>query len=237
MCVACSPSSLHPSFLLSLEHCLVSSLRSRIRARPLHFDPALLMHSARSTPTSTASRPRASSRSTRHHLQPAPRLSDPGRTPFRGGRVDALRRPHHDLVLVRHGAGLGKQVAAIGVGGVVRPLPHTAPHVLTAALGRHRIIFCSALGAEFTAFSRHANKLADAKTLDAAEAVHAVGDSFAEPYSLEFDLTMSTADVTKKSPLDPYMKCVSRRLSRTSPCLSSRRLPHRARPFVLVDRG
>jgi D-arabinose 1-dehydrogenase-like Zn-dependent alcohol dehydrogenase len=77
-------------------------------------------------------------------------------------------------------------------------------------VAHHRIIFGNALGAELTAFSRHENKLADAKKLGAADAVHVVGDSFAEPYSLEFDLIISTADVTKKSPIDAYMKCVSR---------------------------
>jgi D-arabinose 1-dehydrogenase-like Zn-dependent alcohol dehydrogenase len=64
------------------------------------------------------------------------------------------------------------------------------------------------IGAKFTVFSCHEDKLANAKKLGAADAVHAVGDSFAEPYSLEFNLIISTADVTKKSPLDAYMKCV-----------------------------
>jgi D-arabinose 1-dehydrogenase-like Zn-dependent alcohol dehydrogenase len=97
-------------------------------------------------------------------------------------------------------------------------------------------MFCNALGAELTTFSRQEDKLADAKTLGAAYVVHAVGDSYAKPSTLEFNLITSTADVTKNSPLDAYMKCVSHRLSRSSPPLSSRRLPHRARPFVLVDR-
>jgi hypothetical protein len=66
--------------------------------------------------------------------------------------------------------------------------------------------------------------------------VHVVSDSFAEPYSLEFDFIISTADVTEKSPLNAYMKCVSCGLVRFSPFLPSSRLPHRARPFVLVDR-
>jgi D-arabinose 1-dehydrogenase-like Zn-dependent alcohol dehydrogenase len=94
-------------------------------------------------------------------------------------------------------------------------------------------LFRNALGAEVTAFSRQEDKLADAKKLGY---VHAVGDRFAKPYALECDIIISTADVTEKFPLEPYIKYVSHCLSCSSPPLSSRRLPYRACLFVLVDR-
>jgi alcohol dehydrogenase (NADP+) len=196
------------------------------------------MYSARPTLTPTASRLRVSTRpgniADKLYVFPIPDAlaSEAAASMLCAGLTT-------DSGLVSGGDGPGKKVAAIGIGGLVGPLPHTGPHVLTAlrsALGRHRIIFGNALGAEFIAFSRHESKLADAKKLGAADAVHAVGDNIGEPYSLEFDLIISTADVTKKSPLEAYMKCVSRRLSRSAPFLSSRLLPHRARSFALVDR-
>jgi alcohol dehydrogenase (NADP+) len=96
--------------------------------------------------------------------------------------------------------------------------------------GHYAITFGNALGAEVTAFSRQEDKLADAKKLGAAHAVHAVGDSLAEPYALEFDLIISTADVTEKFPLDAYMTCVPRCPARFSPSQPSSRFLRRLIP-------
>jgi D-arabinose 1-dehydrogenase-like Zn-dependent alcohol dehydrogenase len=69
----------------------------------------------------------------------------------------------------------------------------------------------NALGAEVTVFSRQKHKLADPKKIGAAHAVQAISENFVEPYALEFDLIIATADVTGKFPLDASIKCVSRR--------------------------
>jgi hypothetical protein len=91
------------------------------------------MHSARPTPTPTASRPRAATQPgiVANELYVFP-IADA--LPFKAAAsmLCVSLTVYSPLVRDGAGAGSGKKVAVISFGGLVRPLPYTAPHVLTA---------------------------------------------------------------------------------------------------------
>lgn len=91
--------------------------------------------------------------------------------------------------LKRHGAGPGKRVGVVGIGG----------------LGHYAIQFAKALGAEVTVFSHSPHKKDDAFELGAAHFVATGDKNFAEPLHGKLDLIICTADVSKGIPLDDLM--------------------------------
>ncbi|KAI5118606.1 hypothetical protein M0805_004181 [Coniferiporia weirii] len=95
--------------------------------------------------------------------------------------------------LVRNGAGPGKKVGIIGIGG----------------LGHYGIMLAKALGAEVYVFSSTASKEEDAKKLGADHFIFTGVDNFHEPLHMKLDLIVSPADVTGKFPLDKYLSTLS----------------------------
>ncbi|KAI0778782.1 GroES-like protein [Trametes elegans] len=122
--------------------------------------------------------------------------------PTQGGFSTAIRAHHRfvfpipDKVELRHAASMmcagltvfhplrangcapGKKVAILGVGG----------------LGHYAILFAKAMGAEVYAFTRGTAKAADAQALGADHVVDTSAEEFWKPYSLTFDLIISTID-------------------------------------------
>ncbi|KAF8153810.1 chaperonin 10-like protein [Crassisporium funariophilum] len=90
--------------------------------------------------------------------------------------------------LVRNGAGPGKRVGIVGIGG----------------LGHYAIQFAKALGAEVVVFSHSPNKKKDAQELGASEFVQTT-EGFADPWKMKLDLIICTADVSKAIPLADLM--------------------------------
>lgn len=86
--------------------------------------------------------------------------------------------------LVRNGAGPGKLVGVVGVGG----------------LGHFAIQFARALGANVVVFSHSLNKKVDARELGAGGFV-VTEKGFEEPWKRKLDLIICTADVSKEIPL------------------------------------
>jgi len=91
--------------------------------------------------------------------------------------------------LLRNGAGPGKKVGIIGIGG----------------LGHYAVLFAKALGAEVYAFTSSNHKVDDIKKLGADHVVVASGEDFAKPLAFELDLIVSTRDVAEGFPLQEYM--------------------------------
>lgn len=80
--------------------------------------------------------------------------------------------------LVRNGAGPGKKVAIVGLGG----------------LGHFGVLFSAALGAETWVISRSRSKEEDAKKMGAAGLLATSEKGWNEPHKMTFDLIISTAN-------------------------------------------
>ncbi|KAF9555977.1 GroES-like protein [Agrocybe pediades] len=91
--------------------------------------------------------------------------------------------------LVRNGAGPGKRVGVVGIGG----------------LGHFAIQFAKALGAEVVVFSHSPNKEEDAKELGADSFVSTGQDGFADSWMGKLDLIICTADVSAGIPMSELM--------------------------------
>ncbi|WVF70690.1 hypothetical protein IAT40_005483 [Kwoniella sp. CBS 6097] len=89
--------------------------------------------------------------------------------------------------LVRNGAGPGKKVGIVGLGG----------------LGHYAVLFGTALGAEVTVFSRSDAKKEDALKMGAKRFI-ATTEGFEKDLALEFDLIIVTAS-SSKLPLDQLL--------------------------------
>lgn len=90
--------------------------------------------------------------------------------------------------LVRLGAGPGKKVAIVGIGG----------------LGHFAIMWAKALGAEVYALSHSPSKKDDALKLGAKEFINTNEDNWAQPYANTFDFILNCADATHKFNLPTY---------------------------------
>jgi alcohol dehydrogenase (NADP+) len=80
--------------------------------------------------------------------------------------------------LVRNGAGPGKKVAIVGLGG----------------LGHYGVLFAKALGAEVWVISRTHSKEEDAKKMGADGFLATADKDWNEPHKMTFDLIVSTAN-------------------------------------------
>jgi len=92
--------------------------------------------------------------------------------------------------LRRFGAGPGKRVAIVGLGG----------------LGHMGVQFAAALGAEVTVLSHTADKEADARELGAAHFVHTGAEGWHEALEKHFDLVLNT--VSAVIPINDYLSTV-----------------------------
>ncbi|WVQ85492.1 hypothetical protein IAT38_007657 [Cryptococcus sp. DSM 104549] len=92
--------------------------------------------------------------------------------------------------LVRNGAGPGKKVGVVGLGG----------------LGHYAVLFGTALGAEVTVFSRSDAKKEDALKMGAKNFI-ATTDGFEKGHELEFDLIIVTAS-SNKLPINELLSCL-----------------------------
>ncbi|OSX64908.1 hypothetical protein POSPLADRAFT_1135146 [Postia placenta MAD-698-R-SB12] len=92
--------------------------------------------------------------------------------------------------LKANGAGPGKKVGVIGIGG----------------LGHYAVLFAKALGAEVYAFTHSLSKLEDAKKMGADHVISTHDEDFYKPYQGELDLIISTIDVFRPDrPLKVYL--------------------------------
>lgn len=91
--------------------------------------------------------------------------------------------------LKRFGAGPGKKVGIVGVGG----------------LGHYGIIFAKALGAEVWAISRTRAKEADAREMGADGFIATSEDGWHEPHKMSFDLIVNTATSFDGFELSQYL--------------------------------
>ncbi|KAF9477446.1 GroES-like protein [Pholiota conissans] len=94
--------------------------------------------------------------------------------------------------LVRNGAGPGKRVGIVGIGG----------------LGHFAIQFAKALGAEVVVFSHSPDKDKDARELGASEFVH-TAEGFVKGWEGKLDLIICTVDVSKGIPLEDLMSTLN----------------------------
>jgi len=90
--------------------------------------------------------------------------------------------------LVRYGAGPGKKVAIVGIGG----------------LGHFGVMFAAALGAETYAISHSDRKKEDALRMGAKEFIVTNKPDWEKPYVGEFDLIVSTTNCDESFPLKQY---------------------------------
>ncbi|KAK7524718.1 chaperonin 10-like protein [Phyllosticta citriasiana] len=90
--------------------------------------------------------------------------------------------------LVRLGAGPGKTIGIVGIGG----------------LGHFGILFAKALGAEVYAISHSPNKKDDAIALGAKGFICTKDKDWQEPYKFFFDFIINTADATDRFHLPDY---------------------------------
>ncbi|KAJ3533974.1 hypothetical protein NM688_g7203 [Phlebia brevispora] len=91
--------------------------------------------------------------------------------------------------LKTNGAGPGKKVGVIGIGG----------------LGHYAVLFARALGAEVYAFTHSKDKMDDAKKLGANHVIDTTNKDFAEPYAGALDIIISTMDATSHLPLKEFL--------------------------------
>lgn len=91
--------------------------------------------------------------------------------------------------LVRFGAGPGKKVGVVGIGG----------------LGHYAVIFAKALGAEVWAISRSRAKEADAKAMGADGFIATAEEGWNEPHEMTFDLIVNTANSFEGFDLGKYL--------------------------------
>jgi len=90
--------------------------------------------------------------------------------------------------LVRLGAGPGKKVAIVGLGG----------------LGHFGVLWAKALGAEVYVISHSPNKKADALSLGAKDFICSKDKDWAKPWKFTFDFIINCADATDKFNLSEY---------------------------------
>ncbi|KAG2169136.1 NADPH-dependent medium chain alcohol dehydrogenase [Aureobasidium pullulans] len=90
--------------------------------------------------------------------------------------------------LVRLGAGPGKKVGIIGIGG----------------LGHFALLWAKALGAEVYAISHSPSKKEDALKMGAKEFICTKEKGWNEPYKFAFDFVINTADAIDQFNLDDY---------------------------------
>ncbi|KAI0091857.1 GroES-like protein [Irpex rosettiformis] len=91
--------------------------------------------------------------------------------------------------LKTNGAGPGKKVGVIGIGG----------------LGHYAILFAKALGAEVWAFTHSPDKIEDAKELGADHIVDTNNKDFAQENANTLDLLISTMDATPQLPIKDFL--------------------------------
>jgi alcohol dehydrogenase (NADP+) len=91
--------------------------------------------------------------------------------------------------LVRNGAGPGKKVGIVGLGGI----------------GHFGIMWAKALGAETWAISRTHAKEADAKTLGADGFIATADKDWEVPHRMTFDLIVNSANSTEGFELEKYL--------------------------------
>ena len=91
--------------------------------------------------------------------------------------------------LVRLGAGPGKKVAIVGMGG----------------LGHFAVMWAVALGAEVYVLSHSPNKKDDALKMGAKEFIVTSEDKWYEPYAFTFDFILDAADATHKFNMPNYI--------------------------------
>ncbi|KAH8116150.1 GroES-like protein [Phellopilus nigrolimitatus] len=89
----------------------------------------------------------------------------------------------------RNGAGPGKKVGVIGIGG----------------LGHYAILFANGLGAEVYAFSHGRSKEKDAKQMGASHYIFTEAEGFHKDLQMTLDLIISTRDVAEGFPLVEYL--------------------------------
>ena len=95
--------------------------------------------------------------------------------------------------LVRLGAGPGKKVGIVGIGG----------------LGHFAVLWANALGAETYAISHSPRKKEDALKLGAKEFISTGEKGWAEPYAYFFDFIINTADMTHQFNIAEYMSTLN----------------------------
>ncbi|WVO13393.1 hypothetical protein L204_101008 [Cryptococcus depauperatus] len=93
--------------------------------------------------------------------------------------------------LVRNGAGPGKKVGVVGLGG----------------LGHYAVLFGTALGAEVTVFSRTDAKKEDALKMGAKQFIATADPNFHKDLALEFDLIIVTAS-SNQIPVNELLSCL-----------------------------
>lgn len=91
--------------------------------------------------------------------------------------------------LVRNGAGPGKKVGIVGVGGI----------------GHFGIMWAKALGAEVWAISRSRSKEADARKMGADGFIATAEENWSEPHRMTFDLIVNTASSSDGFDLSSYL--------------------------------
>lgn len=91
--------------------------------------------------------------------------------------------------LVRNGAGPGKKVGIVGLGGI----------------GHFGVLFAKALGAEVWAISRTHAKEADAKKMGADGFLATADKDWNVPHAMTFDLIVSTANSFEGFDLEAYL--------------------------------
>lgn len=91
--------------------------------------------------------------------------------------------------LVRNGAGPGKKVGVVGIGG----------------LGHLAILFSKALGAETWAISRSRSKEADSKKLGADGYIATAEDGWERPHKFSFDLIICCANSSTNFDMNKYL--------------------------------
>ncbi|CDZ97100.1 Alcohol dehydrogenase, class V [Phaffia rhodozyma] len=94
--------------------------------------------------------------------------------------------------LVRFGAGPGKKVGIIGIGG----------------LGHYAVLFAKALGAEVFAFSHSDRKVDDIKKMGADHIIVTSKENYAKEHAGELDLIISTVDVASGVDLNNLLACL-----------------------------
>ncbi|ORY12369.1 chaperonin 10-like protein [Clohesyomyces aquaticus] len=90
--------------------------------------------------------------------------------------------------LKRLGAGPGKKVAIVGLGG----------------LGHFGVLFSNALGAETYVISHSPSKKEDAMKLGAKDFIDTSKKNWAQPWKFTFDFVINTADATDRFNMDDY---------------------------------
>ncbi|KAK4957847.1 hypothetical protein LTR66_013204 [Elasticomyces elasticus] len=90
--------------------------------------------------------------------------------------------------LVRLGAGPGKKVGIVGIGG----------------LGHFAVMWASALGAEVYVISHSPDKKDDAMKMGAKQFICSKDEGWQKPYSFKFDFILNCADATDKFNLPTY---------------------------------